>query len=46
MRVFTKPYQSYRGDHMKVKGWPFEPLDKDIGTKGTGEGFPPNGKPD
>jgi len=25
-----------------LKGWPFEPLDGDIGIEGSGEGFPPN----
>jgi hypothetical protein len=28
-----------------MKGWPFEPFDGDIGTKGSGDGFPPTPKP-
>jgi hypothetical protein len=24
------------------KGWPFQPLDGDVGTEGSGDGFPPN----
>ena len=30
----------------ELRGWPFEPLDGDIGTEGSGSGLPPNGVPD
>ena len=26
----------------ELKGWPFKPIDRDVGTEGSGEGIPDN----